>query len=482
VQQTEAGNQQSVVQALIDEGLAHARSISHPVMRPRHLACWAFRVSRVDAERATALTEELTADDPEIAAELLLTVTGDRLHRGEPDLEPHFSRTAQLAREAAPDLRLRILNELSEYAIELGNHDPERARDLLRGLAPEARELTIPGADPQQPRALACALVGEALLNLGDPTGTDLLEEAERLSKSLPARDPLVVFLADAWAGTQPERARRLLATAEDPASRLQARLQLASKTADAAAREALLTEAEADVPLVQQDRGPEALVRIAQAVAEADSARARPYFEAALAAAAEGEPQVRVLHWTGVAAAVAGLDREWSGTLFQEAVAGARQEPDRLKRVTLLCVIANEMAASHPRDAEAVFTEAMEDGLQLEAMWEFAHVMDVVFHPQRSPYLDLAPARMLLEQVLSRITDEDPRIPGVLGLPEVSQWMVQIDRDRAFEVLNRWLTAAERSGDGDGMTTAALALYGADPERGTAALNKVRPSHVTPA
>jgi hypothetical protein len=116
-----------------------------------------------------------------------------------------------------------------------------------------------------------------------------------------------------------------------------------------------------------------------------------------------------------------------------------------------------------------------MEDGAQLEAMWEFAHVMDVVFHPQRSPYLDIAPARVLLEQILSRISDEDPRIPGVLGLPEVSRWMVQIDRDRALEVLNRWLTAAERSGDGDGMTTAALALYGTDPERGTAALNKVR-------
>jgi hypothetical protein len=404
VQQTEAGHQQSEVQALIEEGLTDARSIAHPVMRPRHLACWAFRVSRVDAERATALTEELTRDDPEVAAELLLTVTGDRLQRGDADLEPHFSRTAQLAREAAPDLRLRVLNELSEYAIELGNRDPERARGLLRGLAPEARELTVPGIETQQPRALACALVGEALLNLGDPAGAELLEEAERLGASLPVRDPLTVFLAEAWAGTQPERARRLLASVEDPASRLQARLQLAAKSADPEIREALLNEAETDAPLVQQDRGPEALVRMAQAVAEADPARARPYFEAALSAASEDEPQVRVLHWTGVAAAVAHLDREWAGALFQEAVSGARQDPDRLKRVTLLCVIANEMAASHPRDAEATFSEAMEDGLHLEAMWECAHVMDVVFHPQRSPYLDLAPVRSRAEERIGGI------------------------------------------------------------------------------
>ncbi|HEU4753321.1 MAG TPA: hypothetical protein VFU47_09460, partial [Armatimonadota bacterium] len=351
---------------VVCEGLREARAISHPLMRARHLASWAARASRVAPEAAADLAEHIAGEDPATATQLFLTLTGDRLQQGADELERYFRRTLELARETAPEQRLHTLNELSELAMELSEQSPERTSALLRQLVPEARDLTAPELEIQQPRVLACALIGEALLGAGDEAaGLELLAEAERESAGLPARDPILTFLAEALAERQPERALELAEAVEDPVARLQARLQLLGKIAPEH-RERLLAGAEADTEAVDEARRPEVLVRMGQAAGARDPERARRYFRQALELVEHGEPQVRSLHTTGVAAAVASVDREWAGELFRSALEAAGQEEERVRRVATLCVIANEMAESHPREAEAVFRQAMEEGQQL--------------------------------------------------------------------------------------------------------------------
>src|SRR5262249_17339099 len=155
------------------------------------------------------------------------------------------------------------------------------------------------------------------------------------------------------------------------------------------ALRAELLDGAEADAGQVEHLRGPEALVRIGLAMAAVDSGRARGFFQRALDSAAGSPPQVRSLQWAGVAAALAETDREWAGQVFSSAAEAALEEPEAVRRVASLAVIADEMAASHPRDAADIFARALEEAAGLDALWEFAHVFDIMFRADRSPYLD---------------------------------------------------------------------------------------------
>jgi hypothetical protein len=109
----------------------------------------------------------------------------------------------------------------------------------------------------------------------------------------------------------------------------------------------------------------------------------------------------------------------------------------------------------------------------RLEAMWELAHVMDVVFRPDRSEHLDIRAARPLLERMVEMMSDDDPRIPGVMGLAEVARSMLQVDRERALELFRRWFEAGAGAGDSDSMTQAAVTLAAVDPEAGQAALRQ---------
>lgn len=460
------------IDPLIEEGLREARGIGNPVARSRHVTSWAFRVSAVDPARAWDMASELP-DDPVLRTQFLLNVIQDRSRRGE-GLEQEFAAAIELARGADPDTWLRVLNSLSEIAIELAERERETAIALLRALASEARGPAAPGAETEQPQALARALVGESLLMLGEPEGLDLLHEAERLSEALPARDAISVFLANAMVEQEPERALALAGTVQDTAGRLEARLQLAGRVSDPALRGELFDRAEEDALRVEHMRGPEALVRLGHEMAATEPERARAFFQRALAGAEGSNAQLRSLQWTGVASALASVDREWAGQVFQDAVQAAIQEGELVRRVTALVLIAGEMAASHPRDAAEVFRQAIDEAAGLEAMWEHAHLLDIIFREDRSPFLDIAPARALVEQVLSLVSDEDPRIPGVFGLPDAGRLMLQLDPERAVEVLQRWFQAAEAAGDSDGMTGAAAALYRADPEAGRAALQRV--------
>lgn len=458
---------------LLERGLAEAAAIGNPVSRARHRSAWALRLSVLDPDRAAALASEL-AEDPETVARLLVTIATDRALRGETDLEPLLSRTLEAAAPAEPDVRLRTINSLCEIAIEVAERDRAAALSQLRRLVPAVRGLTVEGAEFQQFRVLGSALVGEALLVLDDPLGRELLAEAELEIEGVPGRDPIVTFLANAVASHDPEHAVALVDSLQDPASRLDARLQVLSAVQDVALRQRLIEGAEADALLVEHYHGPEAVVRLAGALAQVDPARSESLFKRALESVAGSGGQMQSLQWTGVASALSSSNREWSLQLFRDAEAAALREEEPVRQVTSLALIANEMAEPFPREAAEVFRCAMEGAMELEAMWELAHVNDVVFRADRSSYLDVSPALPVLERALARLSDDDPRIPGVFGLPEVAQSLAQIDRPRAAEVLDRWFQAAQSSGDTDGMTQAALTLHRNDPERGVAALREV--------
>ena len=460
--------------ALVDEGLRQAALIPNPVARGRHRAAWLMRLAAIQPATAADLAGELSAESGD-RLRLLLQVVQDRVRLGDMELEPHFSQVLALARAATPDLQLRALNTLSEAAVDLAVRSPEQARHLLHALEPEARALLHPEDGDPQAGVLACALVGEALLAGGDvDRGLPLLHEAEAGSAEIPGREPVVAFLASALAEHEPERAIALADTLEDPSARLDARLQLAGKLEAPEVRARLLDGVEADARWLEHYRGPETLAQVGEALVKLSPERARRMFEEGLESADRSGSQFRGLQWTGIAAAASTLDREWAGTLFQEALRSADAEEDPIRRITTWILIANEMADAFPRDAAEVFQRAMDDAIHMESNWELGHVADVVFRPDRSPYLDVHPARPVLDRLLDRLSDEDPRIPGVIGLAEVGQWMAQVDAPAAVAVIQRGYRNAEAAGDTDGMTAAAVAIHKLDTEAGEASLRVV--------
>ncbi len=478
--------------SLADEGLRETAQISHPIVRRRHEAAWAYRLSALEPERALELFDAVR-QDPEQRGELLLTNLRDRLRRGEKSLDKVTDRYLPLLleTEAVPTgAQLQILNAISEFAIEVADHDREAALRMLKQLVPVVESLrALPSELPDtsdmsdtqslspQHYALGCALLGEALFLLDETEGRALLLRGLEAGSALPAADSITVFVANALAERDPAAAVALLQSIEDPGTRLEARLQLAPKVNTPALLETLFDGAEAEAALIAHQRGPEVLVRLGQALASHSLERAQPLFEEALSTAASADPQYRALQLAGVASALDSSDPPQALNLYQQAVESATASDEVSKQVTAMVLIANEMAEFHPREASETFQRAMTLAEGLEALWEFSHVLELAFRTDRSPYLDLAPARPLLERVLDRLSDEDPRIPGVFGIPDAARYWMQIDQERGIEVLRRWLRVAEAAGDSDGMTHAAVAIYEADPEAGRRALTQVRDS-----
>ncbi len=459
--------------AVAEEGLREATSITHPVMRERHCVAWLYRLSTVDprsaGQRIDAATEDVGA-----RLDLLATVCRDLIRQSETDLEPFFSRALEIARAQSPDDQLRVLNELSELAVTLYEKDAEAGRLAASRLVPETEALVTRDEGEGRTAALALALVGEALVVMGEARGSAFLAEAERLCRELESRDPLLVFLANTLGVQDPAHAVALASEIQDPVMRLEVRMQVAGNLPDAVQRGAVFDGAEEDALFIAHMQGPEAIVRLAHAAIGTEPERARRLFQKALEAGESSGTQMQALHWTGVASAVAELDREWAGRIFHDAIAAASQDEEGARRIATYVLIANELAASHPREAADLFAQAMREGEALEALWEYAHILDLVFRTDRSPYLDISAAKPLIERVLSRLSDDDPRIPGVLGLPEASRWMEQLDAGAGAVVLQRWLSVAEASDDTEGMTQAALALHRCDPVQGKAALRRV--------
>ncbi len=453
---------------LVLEGLRHAASISHPIARARHRFAWALRLAAASPE----LAAELAFEFPEDSFRLLEQVVQDRLRRGDMELEPHFTRALDASRAAPPDIRLRVLNTLSEAAVDLAARSPERARELLLRLADEAGGLPAEADGGDQTRVLAAALVGEALLAAGDTqAGLPLLEGVEATVMELPGREPILQFLASTLSGTDPARAAVLAAALEDPGTRLETRLQVARKAEGGPLREELLDGVETDARYLEHYRGAEVLAQVGEALIPLATGRARTLLQEALESADRSGSQFRSLQWTGVASAATGLDREWAESLFREAVAAADGEPEAIRRITTWVLIANEMAEGFPRAAADLFQRAMSEAAVLDSNWELGHVADIVFRPDRSPYLDVCCTRPVLDRLLDRLQDEDPRIPGVIGLAEVAQWMAQVDPAAALPIYRRWFRAAEAASDSDGMTAAAVLLHAIDPDAGAECL-----------
>src|SRR5688572_21543794 len=87
--------------SLADEGLRETAQISHPIVRRRHEAAWAFRLSALQPERALELFEAVRQDQ-EQRGELLLTNLRDRLRLGEETLDQVTARYLPLLLEAEP--------------------------------------------------------------------------------------------------------------------------------------------------------------------------------------------------------------------------------------------------------------------------------------------------------------------------------------------------------------------------------------------
>src|SRR5262249_55651993 len=163
---------------LLHCGLAAARAIDDPEACAAHVGAWALRLVRVDPGGAAALLPE-ALDDPGLQVEVLTTAAGVLLSRGEAGGEELWRDAASRLKEVEdPEQQLRLMNGLCELGIEQATHNPEGARSLLRRLVSCAPCAARPGDPPAPGRALALALVGEALAALGDAEGVELLHRA----------------------------------------------------------------------------------------------------------------------------------------------------------------------------------------------------------------------------------------------------------------------------------------------------------------
>jgi hypothetical protein len=374
------------------------------------------------------------------------------------------------------DLQLELLNQLCEAAMAAAEPDPEYGRTLLRQLAPVIASLGGGEGGSAATQALAWALLGEALAALDDPGGESMLERAAALSEGLPVRDHVLTFVAQSLGATDLRRAIELAGAIESPPLRFDTRLGLLQRAQSAGVPAAaeLLPKLEADTAQLDEFRQIHALARLGTVTGAADAAAARRLYEAALAAVPNEQPQLRALQLAGLAASASAWDADWAARLYDQALAAARDELEPVRRVVAQIAVAYQMAQAEPAAAQPFLDAALRDAPALSATWELAHVLEVLLDPRGRPEMDLQAAVPLLEAALARVTDDDPRVPGVFGLPEAAHAFMQVDPQRAVAVCRRWLRTAQRAGDAEGMIEAALGIRHADPAAGEQALHEV--------
>ncbi len=455
------------VGSLVECGAADARAIAPPEVRDEHLAAWALRAAWV----APSVAERLIATAPlgtDLAARVYGTMAQRALELGQASADSHWcSVVERIPRCESPDLQLELFNQLCEAAIARLEDQSEHALRLLRSLEGVIDGL-VPGESAAATQALASALLGEALVAAGDAAGEPLLDRAVSLSEGLYARDQVLQFVAQAHAGRDAGRAAALADAIENPWARLDARLglleRLASEEEDL--RDPLLCGAAIDAGEVEPPRQVEARTRVAAALAARQPERAREMVAEAIAALPEEGAQLRALQLAGVAASVSTWDSAWGDSLYEDALRVAGTELEVVRRAVARIAIAYQMGHADPARAQPVLEAAIAEAKSAESTWELAHVLDVLFETRGRPSLDLRPASALLEAALARVSEDEPRLPGVFGLPEAARCFAQIDLGAAARVCRRWLAAAERSGDVDGLMSATLALAQLDPER----------------
>jgi hypothetical protein len=492
-------------------GCTEAGAVEDPELRAAHREAWLLRTAALDPAAAAAMLREDYFDASTVAHAATLAAVR-QVAQGAPDASSWW----QAALEAIPpvpedDLQLELLNQLCEAAMTAADQDPASGRDLLRPLAGVIPQLGGGEGGSAATQALAWALLGEALAGAGDPEGAAMLEHAAALGRGLPAQDHVLTFVAQSLAPTRLARAADLAAEIETPALRFDARLgllQRAQAEAPALAAE-LLAVLEVDTEQLDDFRRIHALARLGTVGAEggrrtADDGRqttddgpqtadgmaappsavhrlpsavnpekARQLYERALDLIPSDQPQLQALQIAGLAASASTWDPAWAKERYDQALAAARAEPERVRRIVAQIAVAYQMAQADPAAAQPLLEAALREAPALEATWELAHVLEVLLDPRGRPEMDLQGALPLMEAALARVTDDDPRVPGVFGLPDAARAFIQVDPARAVAVCRRWYAAAEAAGDAEGMTEAALGIHHADPEAGQSALRE---------
>ncbi len=487
----ESAEAQPPGEMLVHAGLTAADEILDQELKARHRLAWLLRLSHVAPAAAREHADQWP--DTEQRRRLREAILTESARAEDGALNPEFDLLLAEAASLPPGERLHLLNSLCEAAIQVGTRDEARARALIgrllpgvRSLKPESGSESETHADPQV-YALGCALFGEALAALNDPAAGELLDAAEAAGETLMDPDPLRAFLVGTFVEHDAERAVGLAGRIYESGTRLDLRLQLLRKVTDPGLREALLTGAERDAATIEHMRGAESLVRVGQALAalcesaggetdpatRLDPARARDFFERAIEHGRACSGQMRALQWTGVAGALATVDAEWSSRVFSDALDAAHAEPELERRVVSLVVIAMEMAAGFPRRAAEIFAAAMQAAEGLSAMWEMTQVLELIFEGEASPFLDLSPARPLVERVLDRVADEDVHVPGVFNALDAARILASLDREAGATALATCFDRAAAAKDSEAMTGAALQLHRFDPERGLAAIRR---------
>jgi hypothetical protein len=459
--------------AVIELGLTEARAVPADEGGEDHRAAWLLRLARFDPGAAIARLDELPGD-ASLRCELYAAAAQARAAGGA-DPGDHWRAAVRLLSHVPdPETGLHLLNNLCETGIEWAARDAPAGRGLLRELGGPAGE-GVPTDWPPPHRALALALLGEALVALDEPAGTHLLEAAIELAAGFAVQDQVLGFAAQTFADRDPARAEVAAAGLADPWLRLEARAGLLRRRQEAGdSCESLLDAARADALAVEALRQCEALARLATVVRDAAPEAARALYEQAVAAVATEPPQLRALQLAGTAAVIGDWDATWSGALYDLALEVAGGETEPVRSVVARVAIAFQLGAADPGRAGEVLAAALADAERLEALWELAHVLELVFDPRGRPDLDLGAAAPLLEAVLARVSDDDPRLPGVFGLPEIARCYRQLDPRRAVTVIRRWLAAASQAYDPDAMLEAALALVQLEPQAGHLALRQV--------
>ena len=446
-------------------GLQEARRISHPLLRERYLRAWAYRWTAVDPAEAGPLAASLELG-PEGLRDVLRTQIRDRLHLGL-SADAELETLLCLPECACPSEETNFVNEASELLLESGERvSNPRMGDLLSRLSRRAESLAERSPSDG---ALAAALVAETASLLDRPEAGDLLRRAMASVEDAGQPDPLWAFLAGIEAAGNLPAALSLLERIRDPLQRLESRLDLLARARGAEVPGDLLDQVRAEVEEVSEALGPEVLVRAGESLAPLAAELGRGLLRRAWEAGESLPPQLRALHWTGIATLVARFDREEGRRLFGQACEAAGCETERSKRLPTLLLVANEMAEPFPREAADLLAGVVDEGESVDTTWELVHLIELVLRPDRSPYLDVSPVARLIQRVAGRIQDSEPRIPGVIGLPELASWARLVDRDLAENLSERAFCSAEKLGDTDAMTRAALAVAGDDPERAVA-------------
>lgn len=448
------------VRPLVDAGFFETAAVGHPVLRARHEAAWLLRLSLVDTGAAlNRIGTASLAEHEELDA--LRQIVLDALSAGRTEAARALAQSLATLDQLDPRSQLELINDFSE-AIGSAPLDAGARVELLRSLAPAARRTPPAPHEAAPSAALALSLVAEALFVAGDPDALALADEALASASGSPGLVAVFRFLINPIALVDPGRARAMAEAVDDPMERadsLAAILPLLP--------EGQRGEVAGELRRIVLERAPEAppesrpgfLIRYAMALAPGDRPVDDALLARALEEAAQLDPQQQALQIAGCAAAAGSTDPASAVELLQKAVAAARLDHDPLRRSTTLAVLAAEMAGPAPREAASLLKEVAEAAGEFDSVWELAHLLDVALQAARSPYLDAAPLRPVVERLLERIAEGEPRIPGVVGLPEVAQMMEAVDEARAAELYERWLTTAELAADPDGATSAAVAL-----------------------